>query len=119
MDMKSLEDYTYVTIHAPNQSFTKVYYDGGEHGKQGHDRRCENMGCTSVPKGFPARLVEDVPVYPTSDFLSSCHLCRKKLYGRDIYIYRYSNFSSGSLKFSLEVICSCILYMGFKTRIEA
>jgi hypothetical protein len=23
------------------------------------------------------------------------------------------------LKFSLEVICSCILYMGFKTRIEA
>ncbi|KAG6771979.1 hypothetical protein POTOM_023374 [Populus tomentosa] len=88
MDMKSLEDYTYVTIHAPNQSFTKVYYDGGERGKRGHDRRCENMGCTSVPKRSPAGVAEDVPVYPTSDFLSSCHLCRKKLYGRDIYIYR-------------------------------
>ncbi|KAJ6746565.1 hypothetical protein OIU74_029107 [Salix koriyanagi] len=88
MDMESLEDYTFVTIHAPNQSFTRVYHDGGEHGKRGHDRRCESTGCTSVLKKFPAGAVEDVSLYPTSDFLSSCHLCRKKLHGRDIYMYR-------------------------------
>ncbi|KAJ6382011.1 hypothetical protein OIU77_030625 [Salix suchowensis] len=44
MDMGSLEDYTFVTIHAPDQSFTRVYHDGGEHGKRGHDRRCESTG---------------------------------------------------------------------------
>ncbi|KAG5243551.1 hypothetical protein OIU76_009537 [Salix suchowensis] len=88
MDMGSLEDYTFVTIHAPDQSFTRVYHDGGEHGKRGHDRRCESTGCTSVLKKFPAGAVEDVSLYPTSDFLSSCHLCRKKLHGRDIYMYR-------------------------------
>ncbi|KAI3938891.1 hypothetical protein MKW92_012514 [Papaver armeniacum] len=26
--------------------------------------------------------------YPPSDFLSSCYLCRKKLHGKDIYMYR-------------------------------
>ncbi|GFS38506.1 cyclin-dependent kinase, putative [Actinidia rufa] len=26
--------------------------------------------------------------YPASDFLSSCHLCQKKLHGKDIYMYR-------------------------------
>ncbi|CAK7352370.1 unnamed protein product [Dovyalis caffra] len=91
MEMESLEDYTYVTIHGPNQSFTKVYYDGGEYGKRGHqkyDRRCENMGFISVTKELPAKVVKDVSVYPTSDFLSSCHLCRKKLHGKDIYMYR-------------------------------
>ncbi|XP_059637114.1 FCS-Like Zinc finger 14-like [Cornus florida] len=28
------------------------------------------------------------PIFPASDFLSSCHLCRKKLHGKDIYMYR-------------------------------
>nr|GMD30268.1 protein mard1 [Ipomoea batatas] len=35
----------------------------------------------------PARL-GDIPACPDSDFLSSCHLCRKKLSGKDIYMYR-------------------------------
>lgn len=94
MEMESLENYTYVTSRGPNKSFTKVYYDGVEHGNIGHDRtgfdgRCNKFGVIPMSKESPARFVEeDVSVYPTSDFLSSCHLCRKKLHGKDIYMYR-------------------------------
>ncbi|KAJ6844946.1 uncharacterized protein M6B38_288290 [Iris pallida] len=28
-------------------------------------------------------------VLPVADFLSNCHLCRKSLHGKDIYMYRY------------------------------
>ncbi|KAL4298401.1 hypothetical protein GQ457_12G021820 [Hibiscus cannabinus] len=64
----NLEEITYVISHGSGKSSTKVYYDGGE-------------------DGHGARFVEDVG-FPTSDFLSSCHLCRKHLHGRDIYMYR-------------------------------
>ncbi|XP_043692869.1 FCS-Like Zinc finger 12-like [Telopea speciosissima] len=30
----------------------------------------------------------DILAFLTPDFLNSCHLCRKKLHGRDIYMYR-------------------------------
>ncbi|MED6166111.1 hypothetical protein PIB30_105848 [Stylosanthes scabra] len=63
------EDYTYVTCHVPNKTFTKVYYY--HHG-----------GCEELSSDF----VE--PLFPTSNFLSSCHLCGKKLDGKDIYMYR-------------------------------
>ncbi|KAK8602392.1 hypothetical protein V6N12_052201 [Hibiscus sabdariffa] len=65
---EDLEEITYVISHGSGKSSTKVYYDGGE-------------------DGHGARFVEDVS-FPTSDFLSSCHLCRKQLHGRDIYMYR-------------------------------
>ncbi|XP_022749999.1 uncharacterized protein LOC111299204 [Durio zibethinus] len=80
LEMESLEDYTYVTSHGHGKSTTKVYYDGSS---TGHDRN----GFSAFKKTPVARFVEDVS-YPTSDFLSSCHLCRKKLHGRDIYMYR-------------------------------
>ncbi|MQL77999.1 hypothetical protein Taro_010438 [Colocasia esculenta] len=31
---------------------------------------------------------EDFRVFPAADFLSSCYLCKKKLHGEDIYMYR-------------------------------
>ncbi|EOY30208.1 Zf-FLZ domain - like 10 [Theobroma cacao] len=89
LEMESLENYTYVTSHGPGKSSTKVYYDGGERRRSssGHDRN----GFGAVKETTPAaRFVEGdvVPTYPTSDFLSTCHLCRKKLHGKDIYMYR-------------------------------
>ncbi|XP_022754777.1 uncharacterized protein LOC111303041 [Durio zibethinus] len=83
LEMESLEDYTYVTSHGPGKSSTKVYYDGGYE----QMRSCtpyDSNGFKEIPA---ASFVEDV-TYPTSDFLSSCHLCRKKLHGKDIYMYR-------------------------------
>lgn len=76
-DLDSLEDYTYVTNHGPDKSFTKVYYD---------------RGIAQLPAITPATAksaaVGNSILYPTSDFLSSCHLCKKKLQGKDIYMYR-------------------------------
>lgn len=89
VELGSLEDYTYVTCHLPNKTFTKVYYDGGfnENTKPNNNNNnvCNPKRCFS-----PESLCEMEPSYfPTSDFLSSCHLCRKKLDGKDIYMYRY------------------------------
>ncbi|KAL4282790.1 hypothetical protein GQ457_16G002270 [Hibiscus cannabinus] len=77
------EEFTYVISHGSGCSSTKVYYDVKE------------METPPPPPPPPppaaaavaARFVEDVS-FPTSDFLSCCHLCRKQLHGRDIYMYR-------------------------------
>ncbi|XP_065848580.1 FCS-Like Zinc finger 14-like [Euphorbia lathyris] len=71
------EDYTYVTNHGPENSFTKVYYD------RGISQRTQQVSPALAPARPPA-----ASLYPTSDFLSSCHLCLKKLHGKDIYMYR-------------------------------
>lgn len=89
-DMGSLEEeeYTVVTCRGTdNKSYTRVYGDVPS---------CRNPARCSRPSVFvisPARL-GDIPAYPDSDFLSSCHLCHKKLYGKDIYMYRYLHISS-------------------------
>lgn len=71
------ENYTYVTCYGPNcQSFTKVYYDGGE------------FCCGGLAESRPSRE-EERAAFPVLDFLSSCHSCSKKLHGEDIYMYRY------------------------------
>ncbi|XVE97867.1 hypothetical protein REPUB_Repub03eG0055700 [Reevesia pubescens] len=88
LEMESLEeDYTYVTSHGPGKSTTKVYYDGGEEQRRSSTGHARNMFGAVKETRSASRFVEDV-TYPTSDFLSSCHLCRKKLHGKDIYMYR-------------------------------
>ncbi|OIV98351.1 hypothetical protein TanjilG_16678 [Lupinus angustifolius] len=84
IDVGSSEDYTYVTKHVANKTITRVYYDnGGEGGIVRHN----NVGVFT--RTLPTTIiVEPEPSFPTSDFLSSCHLCRKKLHGKDIYMYR-------------------------------
>lgn len=87
----SSENYTYVTCHGPNKSFTKVYYDGVEYRPNPQEindlDRCNNLGIAGN-NYLPTTCGKIVSVYPTSDFLSSCHLCRKNLHGKDIYMYR-------------------------------
>ncbi|KAJ7979216.1 DUF581 domain-containing protein [Quillaja saponaria] len=75
IDVESFEEDTYVTCHVPNKTFTKLYYNGGE---------AQNLR----PGYQNQRYAEAESSFPTSDFLSSCHLCKKKLHGKDIYMYR-------------------------------
>ncbi|KAG8376251.1 hypothetical protein BUALT_Bualt09G0043600 [Buddleja alternifolia] len=84
--IESLEDYTIVTCHGPNESYTKVYWGGGREGDDRTPFRIQNNRA-SVFHISPARFVE-VTGIPPSDFLSSCDLCQKKLHGKDIYMYR-------------------------------
>ncbi|KAL2456450.1 Protein of unknown function (DUF581) [Abeliophyllum distichum] len=75
------EDYTIVTCHDPSKSYTKVYCD---------DRIPFRIKGTR-PSVFHISSMEKSGVltsFPASDFLSSCHLCHKKLHGKDIYMYR-------------------------------
>ncbi|KAM7517558.1 hypothetical protein LguiB_016520 [Lonicera macranthoides] len=88
-EIGSLEDYTYVTCHRPdNKSYTTVYSgDSEKKGRKGHRRGGFEGSC--VFDISPAILREPAPAaYPTSDFLRCCNLCQKKLDGKDIYIYR-------------------------------
>ncbi|CAL0304816.1 unnamed protein product [Lupinus luteus] len=84
IDVGSSEDYTYVTNHVANKNITRVYYDNGDGG--GIVRQNNVVVFRRTPP--TPIIVEPEPSFPTSDFLSSCHLCRKKLHGKDIYMYR-------------------------------
>lgn len=108
-----MEDYTYVTFHGPNQSFTMVYYGEGERGGAAAGRG----GCgKSGGLGGSMRRAGSVgggegggegPVLQALDFLNSCHLCGKKLHGEDIYMYRYRKlfpFFFDSRESSLELL---------------
>lgn len=80
-EMDSFEEYTIVTCRAPgNKSHTKVYGDR----KEFQGRKCNRPSVFNIS---PAKI-GGFPAYPDSDFLSSCHLCQKKLHGKDIYMYR-------------------------------
>ncbi|KAL2553988.1 hypothetical protein Fot_07607 [Forsythia ovata] len=93
LENESLEDYTIVTCHGPNKTYTKVYFDGDEYGRRGDDRTPfriqQNIKSkrTSVFDISPPGSLE-VAGFPSSDFLNSCHMCQKKLHGKDIYMYR-------------------------------
>ncbi|KAK4756866.1 hypothetical protein SAY87_006993 [Trapa incisa] len=72
------EEFSYVTYYnGPNwQPCTRVYTaDGREY-------------CCSGQLGESRSSQLGLPVFPTSEFLSSCHSCGKKLQGEDIYMYR-------------------------------
>ncbi|KAL8119872.1 FCS-Like Zinc finger 14 [Apium graveolens] len=85
----SLEDYTYVTSHGPNKnSHTRVYYNGCEKSRIRSDRMSSNDNRTCVFHICPETSYSTVESSAASHFLSSCHMCRKKLHGEDIYMYR-------------------------------
>lgn len=87
-DEIDVEEYTYVTCHVPNKTFTKVYYDAGEGDIQNVNCNNYNNNVGVLRRTTPQPLIEPELSYPTSNFLNSCHLCGKKLHGRDIYMYR-------------------------------
>ncbi|XP_068663607.1 FCS-Like Zinc finger 13-like [Aristolochia californica] len=83
------ESYTSMTCGGLQSSVTRVYFErnevGAEFKKNRDDRKSRKMGVFSAS---PPRFTEDFTSFPTSDFLSCCNLCWKKLHGKDIYMYR-------------------------------
>ncbi|XP_057466852.1 FCS-Like Zinc finger 10-like [Actinidia eriantha] len=84
------EDYTCVKTYGPNPKTTHIFGDC--------ILECHNNNLTTLSENegkknqFPlAVAVEraEIPIpYPSSDFLSFCYSCQKKLEGEDIYMYR-------------------------------
>ncbi|KAK4432782.1 FCS-Like Zinc finger 14 [Sesamum alatum] len=89
MERQSWEEYTIVTCHVPNKAYTKVYCDAkkGDERSPFRIRSGTKSNRASVFHIAPARFGEATGAL-AADFLSSCHLCQKKLHGEDIYMYR-------------------------------
>ncbi|KAG6431641.1 hypothetical protein SASPL_109722 [Salvia splendens] len=87
----SSEEYTIVTCHGGNKPYTKVYSaEGARKGDGRSPFRIQSGKMSNRAAVFhisPARGAEAGGA-PTPDFLNSCDLCRKKLHGKDIYMYR-------------------------------
>ncbi|XP_031104639.1 FCS-Like Zinc finger 14-like [Ipomoea triloba] len=98
------EEYTLVTCRGPdNECYTRLYCDSGIVGS----RRSLKPRRPTVFEISPART-GDSPGYPDSDFLSSCHMCRKNLHGKDIYMYRgEKSFCSTECRYRQIVIDEC------------
>ncbi|KAF5190067.1 Fcs-like zinc finger [Thalictrum thalictroides] len=87
--VECMESYTCVTSHSrPNKACCKK----DENGCAGHDRSdIDDMKWKNSSVFYespPPRIMETNRMFPALDFLSSCYLCRKKLHGMDIYMYR-------------------------------
>ena len=76
-------------------SVGRLFFGVDEEEDEGPSR---NVG---LPFAHRRRGSSELPCTKTSDFLSSCFLCKKKLHGVDIYMYRYRNHHRHTLSLSL------------------
>lgn len=95
-EMECSEEYTCVISHIGNNLIKKKeYFDGNLSKKSESTVKASSYWVSSgVFSAFspPAVTHGDEkaakPVFETEDFLSSCYLCKKKLHGLDIFMYR-------------------------------
>ncbi|KAL6980135.1 hypothetical protein U1Q18_021784 [Sarracenia purpurea var. burkii] len=91
------EDYTCVKTYGPNPKTTHIFGDcilechnnnlAATFSK--NEEQPEQVTTQLPPAILPVKCLEEIPSpYPSSDFLSFCYSCKKKLEGEDIYIYR-------------------------------
>ncbi|XP_031261080.1 FCS-Like Zinc finger 10-like [Pistacia vera] len=96
------EDYTCVISHGPNPKTTHIY---GDCILEGHSNELMNNICKGEVKETEGVKSSTTP-YPSVDFLSFCYTCRKKLEGKDIYIYRgekaFCSFDCRSQEISID-----------------
>ncbi|KAL8127572.1 FCS-Like Zinc finger 14-like [Apium graveolens] len=94
-DMELSEEYTCVISHIGNNLIKKSeYFDGNLTSKcettvsEKDGRDWVSSGVFLPPSRTNAGESAAVAVFGTADFLSSCYLCKKKLHGLDIFMYR-------------------------------
>lgn len=112
------EEYTtIVTFRGKKESYTKVYASNNNNRTQHNDRtnrktpdfRAHNNSLVKNQKASVFHIspekTEDFAGMPKTDFLSSCNMCRKKLHGHDIYMYRGEKaFCSSECRYNQIVI---------------
>lgn len=78
-EMELLEEYTCVVSHGPNPKKTHIF----------DNYIMENSDKDSAMVKRENRLFsEKSSDFPSADFLSSCHACKKPLVSKDIFMYR-------------------------------
>lgn len=79
------EEYTFVTTR---DGVTKIYYNDDEfvYGQNHVDRNRRRKESMQIAEESPAKKRELLRGCP--DFLTTCYLCKKKLRGKDIYMYK-------------------------------
>lgn len=98
------EDYTCVISHGPNPKTTRFFGDYilGTHSADAFKNHIFKNEEEEKEKGVTLVVgnnrLQAPNQYPSSDFLSFCHHCNKKLEeGKDIYIYGWVNTTASSL----------------------
>ncbi|MED6180043.1 hypothetical protein PIB30_006531 [Stylosanthes scabra] len=96
-EIENSEDYTCVISHGPNPKTTHIFcdcilethHDSNNNNEFKNHLKNEEME-KEEKKGVRVSLLPQTPIhYPSSEFLSFCHHCNKKLEeGKDIYMYR-------------------------------
>lgn len=78
-EMEMCEEYTCVISHMGSNQIKKIEYFNGEF-----------LGntCTTTAGANTASGMGEAVAFQADDFLSSCFLCKKRLHGLDIFMYR-------------------------------
>nr|XP_010915049.1 FCS-Like Zinc finger 8 isoform X1 [Elaeis guineensis] len=83
------EDYTCIISHGPNPKTTHIYGDCILESHPIHSPDSKNkLGKEGGGSSWLVKCPMDSPPSPSNDFLSRCFFCKKKLEGKDIYMYR-------------------------------
>ncbi|KAG1330062.1 FCS-Like Zinc finger 10 [Cocos nucifera] len=83
------EDYTCIISHGPNPKTTHIFGDCilESHTISSPDSK-NKLGKEGGGSSWLVDCPEDLPPCPSNDFLSNCFSCKKKLEGKDIFMYR-------------------------------
>ncbi|CAH1426802.1 unnamed protein product [Lactuca virosa] len=100
VEIELLEEYTCVISHVGNNMIKKrEYFDDGFKRRSVNGGRTTSYWVSTTGGGggggggvfcspSPPVVIGGGTVFEDGDFLSSCHLCKKKLHGLDIFMYR-------------------------------
>uniref|UniRef100_A0A1D1YI72 PCP degradation transcriptional activation protein n=1 Tax=Anthurium amnicola TaxID=1678845 RepID=A0A1D1YI72_9ARAE len=89
-DIEQSEDYTCIISHGPNPKTIHIFGDCilERHTSDSSDFVSNKQGEEGRGSSWMVKCSEDPMPFPSEGFLSVCYSCKKKLDGKDIYMYR-------------------------------